>query len=192
MTGVQVFKWFCKEQKIMPLIRELYYEVRPTDNSWKMPPKYIGLEEYIQRMIESNGFFDLLLRFENSYYYKVGWNKFDYFRKKHGIENILRKWDYFLKNNLQICEDTFKVGDTVLVRNHYWFTVNDADAAQNIKTGKILSINIGKYTAIVEQDDLGRREVFLNDIVKEGTIESVDINFYIKRNRKTYYGANRK
>ena len=29
MVDAQVFRWFCKEQKIMPKIREMYYEINP-------------------------------------------------------------------------------------------------------------------------------------------------------------------
>ena len=191
MTGVQAFNWFCKEQNIIPIIREIFYKVRPTSNTWKMPPTYLSFGEYIENIINSGGMSELLIRIENSYYYKVGWNNFDKFRKEHNIENLLKKWHYFVKNNLQICEDNLKIGDTISFRSHYWYAAG-GDAALNNRSGKVLSINLGKYTVVVEEDDGGRREIFINDIVNDGTTESKDIDFYIKRNRKTYYGANRK
>lgn len=191
MTGVQVFKWFCKEQKIMPLIRQLYYTIRPTDNGWRNYPTYLSFDEYIGKMISSYGFVDLMIRLENAYYYKIGWNKYDEFSKQHELPNLNKKWHYFVYHNIFIDEDVLKVGSEVEYRRPLWDAREDADDHERAIVRTIHPDGFSVRIDSLVDNSLRNFFYSISNLRDVNTHEPLKINFYIKRNRRKYYGADR-
>lgn len=188
MKVVQVFNWFCKEQKIVPLIREFFYEIKPTRMEFKdggienIPLKF---SEYIEGKIYNNNFYDLFFSIMADYRMAIcrimGYN--EYAEKNRELEEkvnkINNKWNYFVKRNVKLNEDTFlKVGETVDIRS--W---------GRDKRMIIESINIpfsyirGRY--------IGENQYISH--TSFATLKDKDkLNYYIKRNRRIYNGSDSK
>jgi hypothetical protein len=193
MTGVQVFKWFCKEQKIMPLMRQIYYAVRPTDISWKAPLTYISFDEYIKTLIENYGFGDLLIRLENAYYFKIGWDKYEKFSRENNFVNLNRKWYYFTNHNIFINEDSLKVGSEVEFVRPLWNFGNHINDDDYIKS-TIIQVNPDSFSVrlnSINEDSYKNYSTSISNLRYVNTHEPLKINFYIKRKGKKYYGINR-
>lgn len=193
MTRVQVFKWFCKEHKMMSLMRELYYRIRPTKTSWRQPPIYLSFDEYIDDIISSYGFIDVLSRIEYSYFLKVGWDKYNEFEKKYDMPTLKRRWIYFVRHNICIPEDTLKVGDEIAFSIPFWFNAEN-NRPEILTKGTIKTIQVHNTYITVDFIDGSYRDYSINmtNLYNPETEEKLDIPFYIKRNRKKYYGADRK
>ena len=193
MTGVQVFKWFCKEQKIMPLMRQIYYAVRPTDISWKAPLTYISFDEYIKTLIENYGFGDLLIRLENAYYFKIGWDKYEKFSRENNFVNLNRKWCYFTNHNILINEDSLKVGSEVEFVRPLWNIGNHINDDDYIKS-TIIQVNPDSFSVrlnSINEDSYKNYSTSISNLRYVNTHEPLKINFYIKRKGKKYYGITR-
>jgi len=190
MRVVQVFNWFCKEQKIVPLVREFFYSISPTRMEYKdggIESIPLSFSEYIENKIYNNSFYDLFFSILADYRlnmcrrmsYDVYARKYVDLEKK--IDRINRKWNYFVKRNLSLSDDTFlKVGETVDVKS--WgvdkrMTIERVDLPFSYIRGKYVGENQNTYTS---------HTAF-------GTLKDKDkLNYYIKRNRRVYNGADSK
>ena len=191
MTAGQVFKWFCKEQKLMPLIREMYYVIRPYtttyDNKKGIETTYISFDEYANNIFTKYGFISFFDIFSMAYLDKnrkiLDYNKFveisDKFRKK--IKLIETKWIYFAKNNIFILNDEIKCGNKIQYK-HFG----------RLSEFEIERFDIGNGTmGGIDKSNNGRTWIgFWQALDSNG--KEIDFDFMIKRNRKVYYGKNRK
>ena len=186
MTEVQIFKWFCKEQKIMPMIREMYYTIMPSTYHYengKLVGKKITFDECIRSSIEIDGFYNVFDRLENSYYYTVGWAKNDAFREKHNFNNINRKWHYFVDRNLFFDESSILGKELNFKRSIY--TSNGIDESEEKGIVKTIEVNKSYSLMLYNTDTSINRRVY-----KKQLIDNIQINFYIKRKNKIYHGSN--
>ena len=189
MTAAEVFNWFCKEQNIIPIIRELYYYARPREQRYTKEgiiTEYLTLENYMNRKFEQHGMSCLFESLVHSCYYTVGWEKYDEIREKYNISNIEKKWLYFVKNNVHVKEDCLKIGDVIEYDYRHWGEVGDI--VHEKRNGKVVSINLVGMTVTLQDIDDKRYNTLYSNKLKESGIE---LNFYIKRNRKEYYGVDR-
>ena len=189
MTTAHIFNWFCKEQKIIPIIREMYYIGRPRNQKFSkygIINEYLSLEEYMNSRLDLHGLNGLFSNLIHVYFNAVGWNKYDEFRDKYNIPNIEKKWLYFVKNNVHVKEDCLKIGDVIEYDYRHWGEVGDI--VHEKRKGKVVSINLlGMAVTIQDIDDKRYNTLYFNNLKESG----IELDFYIKRNRKEYYGVDR-
>ena len=188
MTDLQIFTWFCKEQNIMGDIFSLYHAMQPKlttyeDGEYKTRPLSFG--EYITNAINYSGFLDLFWNIESNYGAKVRNCRWE---RKPIREDLItpkflkakRNWDYFVKNCLFIEENSLKRGDIVKWNNH---TVS-------IKEIDTRWCNI--TASVVGATGLFGRNVYFkfSGLKNNETNEPFKLNYYIKRKRREYHGAN--
>ena len=189
MTAAQVFNWFCKEQRIMPIIREMYYTSRPHNQKYGnggIITEYLSLEEFMNSRLGMHGMTGMFSNLTHTFYYSVGWAKYDEFRDKYNIPNIEKKWLYFVKNNVHVKEDCLKIGDVIEYDYRHWGEVGNI--VHEKRKGKVVSINLVGMTVMLQDIDDKRYCTLYSNNLKESGIE---LDFYIKRNRKEYYGVDR-
>jgi hypothetical protein len=130
---------------------------------------------------------------QNTYLYTIGWQKYDEYSKRVGLEGLNRKWRYFAKNNIFIDDDCVKVGDDIDFTVSAWRRL-DANALldDEVHKGRVDSINIGDSTiTIYDYVDNQYRTYYANEFLDKNTkVFNFDLKFYIKRNRRKYYGRN--
>ena len=193
MTATQLFKWFCKEQRITHIIHKMFHEIRPTKtmfNKGSITKKYLTFEEYIDYRVDSYGFAFLLSRIMLDYFDNMrrtirDWNAYWDFRDEFQakLNQYCRKWEYFTRNNIIINEDSIKIGDNVKFNN--W-----GDIGRIIITE--MSIPNGTIHGKVFSNIDGKEHI---SYIKFGELLNEDetpkmINYSIKRNRKIYNGKN--
>ena len=194
MVDAQVFRWFCKEQKIIPKIREMYYEINPYISKYSveegLTSENISFNEYIHNIINLNGFlssFDALLSYYKRAKYKKIGNFVEYEICAKKIDNdfraVRKKWKYFVNNCIMIDESTLKVGDVVSIKSFgglQGFMIDIIDICN--------SRLIGRRYRDGNLETLSWTTSLFSTIDKNGTING--IKFYIKRNGKEYHGSN--
>lgn len=105
MNALEVFFWFCKEQKIMDIIFKKYHEKTPS--VWKysenngMYQKYLSLKDAIE-YCASYGF--------DSIFWKLFSNRTN---ENERYRKARAKWNSFAKNNILFSDKFVKVGDTI-------------------------------------------------------------------------------
>ena len=192
MTSAQIFRWFCKEQKVMHMIQKIYYEIHPYqithDNlNHDIIRKFINFDKYIEDKINDFGFYKLLLRILDDYSSemrrRIPFVEFCEWRKKFMEDNakLLKKWDYFANNNITLADMNLIIGKNFIYRNwgeYKHLTVTSIDVPNGIVHGIVKFINIGYPTSVRICNLIGEND------------KKVKINFSIKRNRKVYHGKN--
>lgn len=188
MRVVQVFNWFCKEQKIVPLAREFFYLINPIRMEYKdsgIESIPLSFSEYIENKIYNNGFNDLFFSIMSDYRMtmcrEMSYN--EYIEKSRELEEkinkINNKWKYFVRNNIKLNEDTFlKVGETVDVRS--WgrdkrMTIESVDVPFSYIRGRYIGEN--QYTSHTSFATLKDKD---------------KLSYYIKRGGRIYNGADSK
>lgn len=196
MTPTQVFNWFCKEHNVMANIMMIYHVSHPRCNVYrdgKIETKYLTYEEFIENKLNNGNFADLFMNVQNAYLYTVGWQKYDEYSKRIGLEGLNRKWRYFAKNNIFIDDKSVKVGDEIDFLVSAWRRW-DANPPfdEEVHKGRVDLINIGDSTiTIYDYVDNQYRTYYANEFLDKNTkVFNFDLKFYIKRNRRKYYGRN--
>jgi len=191
MNEVQVLMWFCKEQKIVHLLFKIYHETHPCRSEYKqwegVITKYISFEEYISDIIKNQGFSNLLYAILQNYKIHIRRNTAnfeEYYPKAEELDRkfypIIRKWDYFVKHNIFLREDSLKVGDII--------EFNDWGEKREVRIG---SIDIGSATVSGTRTD---NESLHHSFISFKNIEyykDKKLEYFIKRNRRLYNGTNR-
>ena len=177
MSILEVFFWFCKEQKIMDVIFKKYHEKTPffweySEN--EVNQKYLSLKNAIEEYCFSSGI--------DTIFWRLFFNKID---DNERYKKAKAKWTKFSKNNVLFSDKFVKVGDTIEFDQYF---------PRNIPLHGVVS-EIPKTfngSVSVRLDDgeertvglLGRRDLKING-------EKRTPEFYIKRKRKLY-GANKR
>lgn len=102
-------------------------------------------------------------------------------------DNILRKWRYFVKNNLKLQKTSINIGDTIRLNGYFY------DSSQNYK---VINVNWDYMTVTISPSCSLRYNIpssvismsIINAINGE-TIKNHPIeynNYYVIKNRKTY------
>lgn len=187
MTSIQLFKWFCKEQGIMGEMFSLYHAMQPKlttyeDGEYKARPLSFG--EYVTNAINYSGFLDLFWNIESNYNAKVRNCRWERKPIREGLITpkflkAKKNWDYFVKNNVFVDENSLKRGDTVRWNNH-------------IVTIKEIDKRWCNITAELATEGRGSRNVWFkfSGLKDKDTNEPLNLNYYIKRKRRVYYGVN--
>ena len=191
MTTTQLFKWFCKEQKITHIIHKMYHEIHPCKNVFgngQIIRRYLTFDEYVKEKVSTYGFSYLLSRIVMEYMDKIRrtMNCNDYwdFRDKFesDFNSYCRRWEYFTKRNIFISENSVKNGDNIKFNN--WGNINRMTVSS-------LNIPEGRIYGVRKTDD--NREMYycarFEELLNEDETPK-EINYIIKRNRKTYNGKN--
>ena len=188
MTEVQVFKWFCKEQGIMGEIFSLFHAIEPKkmtyeNGTYETIP--LNFYEYIKGRITCTGFFELFWAIESAYITKVRNSRWEgkTINDKLITNRFLKakkNWDYFTKHNLFLNDESLKVGD-VIKWNGSEVKIKEID----LRWGNIVGERIGS------QAFFGRNVYFkLSGCRDRESNEPLQLNYYIKRNRRIYNGVN--
>ena len=189
MTAAQVFNWFCKEQRIIPIIREMYYRGRPRNQKYALEgviTEYLSLEEFMNSRLGMHGMSGMFSNLTHTFYYSVGWNKYDEFREKYDIPSIEKKWNYFVKHNVLVKEDCLKIGDVIEYNYRHWGNVGDI--VYEKRRGRVVTINLyGMSVTLQNVEDNTYYTLYANNFKENG----IELDFYIKRNRRKYYGVDR-
>ena len=106
MSILEVFFWFCKEQKIMDVIFKKYHEKTPSvweysKNNGLLYQKSLSLKDAID-YCASDGF--------KSIFWKLFSNRID---ENERYRKAREKWNSFAKNNILFSDKFVKVGDTI-------------------------------------------------------------------------------
>ena len=187
MTSIQLFKWFCKEQGIMGEMFSLYHAMQPKLTTYEnggYNTRALSFDEYISNTINYSGFLDLFWNIESNYRAKV---RSCIWERKPINENLItdkflrvkKNWDYFVKNNLFVDENSLKRGDTVRWNNHI-VTIKEIDKRWCNITAELATEGRGNRNVWFKFSGLRDRE----------TNEPLKLNYYIKRKRRVYYGVN--
>ena len=196
MTAAQVFKWFCKEQGIVANIMNMYNTVRPSYNTYDnggIQTKYLTYDEYIAIKLRNSNFVDLFERITSDFLFKVGWGKYDYYVDKWNLRNITKKWRYFAMHNIYINENCLKVGDNITFRVSDWRRWHENHALMDtLHRGRVDTLQVGNGVMVIwDYVDNRHKTYYSNEIFdRDNGVFDFDLNFYIKRNRRTYYGRN--
>lgn len=194
MNIAQVFRWFCKEQRIMHRMIRMYHAIHPykleyvklqEELSTSCIERYLTFDEYIDYKVNTHGFSFLLTRIIEDYMHALrptmDYDTFWDLRLKMEEEFFptIKKWEYFSRNNILL--DNLKVGDKV-----YFRTWNGNDL---LTIGRI-KISEGRIYGTIKRED---RDV--DYCVRIAELENPDktpmkYKFSIKRKRKIYYGKN--
>ena len=83
-------------------------------------------------------------------------------------------------------EDCLKIGDVIEYDYCHWGEIGDI--VHEKRKGKVVSINLVGMTVMIQDIDDKRYCTLYSNNLKESGIE---LDFYIKRNRKEYYGVDR-
>lgn len=194
MTATQVFKWFCKEQGIMANIMNMYHTVHPSYNTYDnggIKAKYLTYDEYITIKLRNGSFVDLFERIMSDFLFKIGWEKYDEYVDKWNLRNLSKKWRYFAINNIRLDENCLKVGDDITFRLSDWRRW-DENPALTIHRGRVDTLQVGNGIMVIwDYVDNRHRTYYGNEIFnRDNGVFDFDLNFYIKRNRRAYYGRN--
>lgn len=191
MTNTQVFRWFCKEQKIMHLIQKMFYKMQPTNLEYKdgqICYRYIDFNEYIDNRVSSYGFTYLLQRILEDYKRKLrGEMSFaDYYSLSQALDRKFdkfnKRWEYFVKNNIQVNPNFLKIGDIAKFK--------DFGDEKTLRIGSI-DLTYGRIWGRTIEDDesLERSYGVYTSSLLDNNGKKLPIRYMIKRNRKVYYGA---
>ena len=173
MSALEVFFWFCKEQKIMDIIFKKYHEKTP--KIWKYSENGVAyqsnlsLKDAIDYCI-SSGIDTIFWRlFSNT----IGDNE--------RYKKARVKWTKFSKNNILFSDKFVKVGDTIEF-NHDWQIhkiINGivSEILKNFNGSVLVRTADGNAEMLVNL--LGRNDLKING-------EKRTPEFYIKRRRKLY------
>jgi hypothetical protein len=178
MSILEVFFWFCKEQKIMDVIFKKYHEETPffweySENNG-VNQKYLSLENAIEEYCISSKI--------DTIFWRLFSNTTD---DNERYKKARAKWTKFSKNNILFSDQFVKVGDTIEFdlcfprRIPLHGVVSEIPKTFN---GSVLvRLDNGEEKAV---GLLSRSDLKING--EERTPE-----FYIKRRRKLY-GANKR
>jgi len=172
MSILEVFFWFCKEQKIMDVIFNKYHEKTPS--IWKYSinngvyQKYLSLKDAIDYCI-SSGIDTIFWRlFSNTI------NDNERYKKARA------KWTKFSKNNVLFSDKFVKVGDTIefdlCFPRHIPLHGVVSEIPKTFNGSVSVRLDDGEEMTV---GLLGRNDFKING--EEKTPE-----FYIKRRRKLY------
>jgi len=177
MNALQVFFWFCKEQKIMDIIFKKYHEKTP--NVWKhyenggAYQSNLSLKDAID-CCASYGF--------DSVFWRLFSNRFD---ENERYKKAKAKWNSFVKNNILFSDKFVKVGDTIEFDRYY-----PRHALLHGVVSEIPKTFNGSVSVRLDDGD----EVTVGLLDRSGLKingEERTPEFYIKRRRKLY-GVNKR
>lgn len=201
MTDVQVFKWFCKEQGIMPHIRGMYYVSTPKRYMRERNGGFykLSFEEWIHELVSSRGFYSLLTKIGESYTCNILYSQYDNMIPSieglytDGFRKAMQRWTYFVSKNIIVDDISLKVGDIVYYKNPFKWDDPDCEMVVvdhiNIRDGYVSGHLHGKNPDIWENK---RDYMNLSQLRKlDNPHEQLEINYSIKRNRRVYNGVNR-
>jgi hypothetical protein len=176
MSGLEVFFWFCKEQKIMDIIFKKYHEKTPSvweySNNNGAYQKNLSLKEAIDYCISSG---------IDTIFWRLFSNTID---DNERYKKAKAKWNKFSKDNILFSDKFVKVGDTIEFDRFPRRILLHGVVSEIPKTfnGSVLvRLDDGKEITVGLLD---RRDLKING--EERTPE-----FYIKRRRKLY-GVNKR
>lgn len=193
MTATQLFKWFCKEQRITHIIHKMFHETHPTKIMYDkglITKKYLTFEEYVDYRVDCYGLSLLLHRIIVDYFDSMkltirDWNAYWEFRDEFQakLSQYCKRWEYFVRHNIIINENSVKIGDNI--------NFKDFGHVCNITITEISVPNTRIYGKVISSID-GKE---LEYCVKFGELLNEDetpkmINYSIKRKRKIYNGKN--
>ena len=171
MSILEVFFWFCKEQKIMDVIFKKYHEKTPSVweySEYNANQKYLSLEDAINYCSYSG---------IDTIFWRLFSNTID---DNERYKKARAKWTKFSKNNVLFSDKFVKVGDTIE------FVLRSPRPIQLY--GVVLEIpKTFNGSVSVRLDDGEERIVGLlgrSDLKING--EKKTPEFYIKRRRKLY------
>ena len=168
MTLKQIFLRFCKKEKIY---NSIVVSVNDTldknlKSSIKLPTTF---DEVFINKVKYGGIRNIIPSLLGYPYYIT------YFYAQYpGYRPIIRKWRYFVDNNILLDEKTLKIGDNILLKNFYGGGVN-------IKIDRI--INCETVSGLTEDGMRIDCNVFN---IKTVNGKPANINWIVKRNRKIY------
>ena len=171
MSALEVFFWFCKEQKIMDIIFKKYHEKTP--KIWKYAEnngvyeKYLSLKDAIDYCISSG---------IDTIFWSLFSNTID---DNERYKKARAKWFSFTKNNILFSDQFVKVGDAIEFDLSYLGLPLHGVVSEIPKTfnGSVLvCFDDGKERTV---GLLGRNDLKING-------EKRTPEFYIKRRRKLY------
>lgn len=199
MTDVQVFKWFCKEQGIMANIRGMYYVSSPLKymNRARFEVRKLTFNEWIHSLVVSQGFRDILVNIAYKYNSGIAYSRFDSrIPKLEGLYNdtykkAIKRWGYFVKNNIVMNDKSLKVGDIIAYKNPWDFenqecekiVIDSINLIDGYANGHLLGSDASKW-----QNERGYMRF---DCLKNPDDNKIpiEINYSIKRNRRIYNGV---
>ena len=178
MSALEVFFWFCKEQKIMDIIFKKYHEKTP--KAWKHS--------------ENGGIYQYNLSLKDAIDYcasygfdSIFWRLFSYkINENERFKKAKAKWSSFVKNNILFSDKFVKVGDTIEF-NHEWQT-------HKIINGIVSEIPKNFNGSVIVRTADGNAEILVNLLnrpILKINGEKRTPEFYIKRRRKLY-GVNKR
>lgn len=176
MGVLEVFFWYCKEQKIMDIIFKMYYLKKL--GTWKYDLQTgayfepLSLREFLTNRVLSFGFTD------------VFWDitpAFSPLSSNERYKTARSKWNKFVKNNIRFSDDFIKIGDNIEAYDNLGGTYSGT-IIEFPKTFdgsfKLLCNGEEKKNSIY-----GCKKIIVNGEEKKPT-------FHIKR-RKKIYGTNK-
>lgn len=185
MDILELFFWFCKEQKIMDIMYLLYQEKKPTKTEYMEDnltryQKVLSLKELLIDEIKINGFLDMFWWLQM---------KFNSINKKlinsERYKKARSKWNLFVKNNVNFSEDYVKVGDVISMT--YGFctdvTIEKKVIAIPKKFNGRVMVSYTDYDGVVTNEEMrlitNYPEIKINGVNKTP-------KFFIKKRRKIY------
>lgn len=180
MDILQIFFWFCKEQKIMDIVFKMYESHRP--QAWHVDKphdihslgyfKDMSMAEFLKESFRKNSLFDALSDLEHYNTLKRDSLIHERFMKAR------RKWNGFCRNNIFYVDDYVKEGDFIEYTDIF---------GEEIK-GIVTNVpkKLGEYITIKLEDSVLNRYLPPSYEVMKINGEKKEPKFYIKRKRKIY------
>lgn len=168
MTLKQIFLRFCKKEKIYNSI-----VVSVNDTLDKNLKSSITLPTSFDKIfindVTFNGIRNIIPSLLGYPFYVTS-----FYARYPEYRIIMRKWRYFVDNNILLDEKTLKIGDNISLRNFF-------GNSTNIKIDRI--INCEKVSGLTEDGVRIDCNVFN---IKTVNGKPANINWIVKRNRKIY------
>ena len=198
MTATQVFKWFCKEQKITGTIINMINTINPrkvVKNEWV----HMSFHEYYENIVRMYGFgyslekimddyCDALLRKQATSYDRYYQEKNIFYEKNR---KIINKWRYFSDNNIIMNPDILKVGDTISF-DKTWkkgeIVIDKIRLAYYEVVGTVKDDNINSHMPIGYLSNNCNSHMPIG-YLRDNQGNKIVPSYIIKRKRKTYYGV---
>lgn len=171
MSKLEVFFWFCKEQKIMDVVF-MYYHL-DTPRLWKYSSN--GESYYSNLSLKDAIDCATYFGFDNLF-----WKIFPKCYGSKRYSNAVSKWNRFAKNNVKFSDEFVKVGDTIEINDGFTNIVKNGIVTEipKVFNGSVFMQTLGTNTVITVN-------LLANCKIKINGEERIP-EFYIKRKRKLY------
>jgi len=180
----------------MHKIREMYYEISPSqilyDKEEGLINKQMTFEQYVKSIISVYGFGyvleDMLNRYKSRKRIKMPFNEFIMFWQnvERDFYDTRKKWNYFVNKNVKFDVSELESGKIVKTR--------DVGGYRNFMIESV-NPNLGRAIGYFSGQDANysrfKSQISISCILNDDETP-MKIKYYIKRKRKTYYGADSK